>query len=59
MLRSPLHNRGADGLCEACGEPFPCPTGLAIYEAVKRQLDHVAESAQVPACLGQKRLISA
>ena len=31
---------GADGLCDACGEPFPCPTGLAIYEAVKRELEH-------------------
>jgi len=39
MLRGPLHNRGADGLCEACGEPFPCPDGLAIYEAVKRELN--------------------
>lgn len=34
MLRGPLHNRGADGLCEECREPFPCPTGLAIFEAV-------------------------
>jgi hypothetical protein len=39
MLRGPLHNRGADGLCEGCGEPFPCPDGLAIYEAVKRELN--------------------
>jgi hypothetical protein len=40
MLRGPLHNRGADGLCEACGEPFPCPDGIAIFEAVKRELEH-------------------
>jgi hypothetical protein len=40
MLRGPLHNRGADdGNCSECGEPFPCPTGLAIYEAVKRALE--------------------
>jgi hypothetical protein len=39
MLRGPLHNVGVDGLCEACGEPFPCPTGLAIYDAVKRELE--------------------
>jgi hypothetical protein len=24
MLRAELHERGADGRCEACGEPFPC-----------------------------------
>ena len=39
MLRGPLHNRGTDGQCEACGEPFPCPDGLAIYAAVKRELE--------------------
>jgi hypothetical protein len=38
MLSDPLHNAGADGRCEACGEPFPCPTGIAIYETVKRAL---------------------
>ncbi len=40
MLRGPLHNRGAGGRCTECGEPFPCPTGIAIYEAVKRELEH-------------------
>src|SRR6266567_494085 len=25
MLRGELHNVSADGVCEACGEPFPCP----------------------------------
>lgn len=40
MLRGELHNRGSAGHCEACGEPFPCPTGLAIYEAVKREIEH-------------------
>ena len=40
MIRGPLHNRGTDALCGACGEPFPCPTGIAIYEAVKRELEH-------------------
>jgi hypothetical protein len=34
MLRGPLHNRGADGLCEACRERFPCPDGVAIFESV-------------------------
>jgi len=28
-----LQNRNADGLCEACGKPFPCPTGIAIHKA--------------------------
>ncbi len=42
MLNGLLHNRGEDGNCEACGEPFPCSTGLAIYEAVKRNLEHPA-----------------
>ena len=28
MLRGELHNRGSTGRCEACGEIFPCPTGL-------------------------------
>src|ERR1051326_7881992 len=38
MLREPLHNAGADGRCQECGEPFPCPTGIAIYETVRRAL---------------------
>jgi len=40
MLRGELHNCGSAGCCEACGEIFPCPTGLAIFEAVKRELEH-------------------
>jgi hypothetical protein len=40
MFTGPLHNRGVDDRCEACGEPFPCPTGIAIFEAVKRELEH-------------------
>jgi hypothetical protein len=39
MLRGELHNCGSAGRCEACGEIFPCPTGLAIYEAVKCELE--------------------
>jgi hypothetical protein len=39
MLRDPLHNRGSAGRCEASGEIFPCPTGLAINAAVKRELE--------------------
>jgi hypothetical protein len=39
MLRGPLHTTGPDGRCLECGEPFPWPTGLAIYGAViPRQL---------------------
>ena len=38
MLRGLLHNTGADGLCEECGEPFPCPLGMAIFEAVKAEV---------------------
>jgi hypothetical protein len=34
MLCGPLHTRDGDGFCEACGEPFPCPTGIAVYESV-------------------------
>ena len=34
MLRGPLHNAGADGNCTECGEPFPCPDGVAIFESV-------------------------
>ena len=49
MFRGPLHNRGSDGRCEACGEPFPCPTGLAIYEAVKRELEHPTPQPVEPA----------
>ncbi len=26
MSQGPLHNRGADGRCQACGEVFPCRT---------------------------------
>jgi hypothetical protein len=39
-LRGELHNRGSAGRCEVCGEIFPCPTGKAIYEAVKCELEH-------------------
>ena len=28
-LPDPIHEAGADGLCRECGEPFPCPAGLA------------------------------
>jgi hypothetical protein len=42
MLRGPLHDRGADGRCTECGEPFPCPTGLAIFDAVTRELEQPA-----------------
>jgi hypothetical protein len=28
MLCGPLRDRGPDGLCVECGEPFPCPTVL-------------------------------
>jgi hypothetical protein len=45
MLRGELHNRGSAGRCEACGEIFPCPTGLAIYEAVKHELEHPSPPA--------------
>jgi chromosome segregation and condensation protein ScpB len=38
MLRGPLHNKGANGRCEECGESFPCPTNIA-YEAVKRETE--------------------
>ncbi len=34
MLRGPLHNAGADGNCTECGEPFPCPDSVAIFESV-------------------------
>ncbi len=47
MLRGELHNRGSAGRCEACGEIFPCPTGLAIYEAVKRELEPAAPPRQI------------
>ena len=40
MFRGPLHDRGADGRCIECGQSFPCPTGIAIFEAVKRELEH-------------------
>ena len=37
MLRGPLHDKGADGRCTECREPFPCPEGLAIYDLVVDQ----------------------
>jgi hypothetical protein len=49
MMHGPLHNRGADGRCEACREPFPCPTGIAIFEAVKRELEHPTPQPAPPA----------
>ncbi len=35
-----LHQSHGHGTCQECGQPFPCPTGLAIYEAVKREHEH-------------------
>jgi hypothetical protein len=49
MLRGALHNRGSAGRCEACGAIFPCPTGLTIYEAVKRELEHPTPPPTPPA----------
>ena len=47
MLRGSLHNRSdTDGLCTECGEPFPCPTGLAIYNSVV----HASEPWQCLQC---------
>jgi hypothetical protein len=50
MLHGPLHNAGADGRCEACREPFPCPTSLASFEAVKRELEQPMNQTYV-ACV--------
>jgi len=46
MIRGELHDCGADGRCTECGEPFPCPTGLAIFEAVKREVERPAPAVQ-------------
>jgi hypothetical protein len=43
MLTNPLHNAGPDGLCTECGEPFPCPTGQASLDAVKREVEAPAD----------------
>jgi len=32
MMRDKLHNRGGDGMCEACGEPFPCAASIAARD---------------------------
>ena len=55
MLRGEVHNRGFAGRCEAYGEIFPCPTGLAIYESVKHELEQpaapqIADGVRCPAC---------
>ncbi len=42
MLPGPLHDKGPDGRGTACGEPWVCPDGLAIYEAVVAQFDDLA-----------------
>jgi hypothetical protein len=38
MPRGELHNRGSDGRCEASGEVYPCPAGLAIYDSLREQM---------------------
>jgi len=43
MLRRSLHICSATGNCTECAEPFPCPAGLARFEAVKRELELVLE----------------
>ncbi len=43
MLRGPLqHDRGADGRCTECGEPFPCPTVIAVVDTFVGQYDKSA-----------------
>lgn len=32
MLRGRLHDRGADGRCTECGEPFPCSLSIDMRE---------------------------
>jgi hypothetical protein len=40
VIRGPLHHAGADGHCETCGEAWPCPERLAIFDqVVTRQRD--------------------
>jgi hypothetical protein len=38
MFRGPLHDRGPDGRCTECGEPFVW-TGIAIYESIVADQD--------------------
>jgi hypothetical protein len=49
VARGLLHNRGADGLCQACGEPFPCPDASAMLESVNSELDQPTPSSPRPA----------
>jgi hypothetical protein len=37
MPQAQLHKRGTDNNCEACDEPFPCPTYLGDLE-MSRQI---------------------
>jgi hypothetical protein len=39
MLRGPIAP-ALTGQCVECGKPFPYPTGVAIFEAVKREMEH-------------------
>jgi hypothetical protein len=47
MLRGELHNRGSAGRCEACAETSRARAhpGLAIYQAVKLEIDHPTPAA--------------
>jgi hypothetical protein len=47
MLRGPLHHKGANGRCEECLEPFPCPTGITRLRCVIERSPLVAAAARV------------
>jgi hypothetical protein len=48
MLTGPLHDRGDNGRCTECGEPFLCSTGIAIYESVVPQPDTDQDAPYTP-----------
>jgi hypothetical protein len=54
MLRGELHNRGSAGRCEACGEIFPCPTALAIFAAVKNDVEQLTRSTSARATIDRR-----
>jgi hypothetical protein len=48
MFSGPLHNAGPDGLCEECGERFPCTAADAIYDQVVRR--NLTPNPRCPDC---------
>ncbi len=48
MSHGELHRAGADGRCEACGEPFPCSNAEAVIETARVDIKRAEQGQPAP-----------